>query len=353
MGQVKRLHLNAVTKSIADPGHLLAGQIHVEDQPCQAGWRVTQPTAKGVHHALQSGTQGGDKFASRPYYEQGWIRFEESSLLPIRNTTGIGLESFAHSIYPSVCDPKSFSFTHGRGNADSNGGLNSRVVNGHLATRGNRRNVSLYLSPRYIHARTHVCTYIHIIFSFLEDLFGCVKKTLQFSCQRFASIAVSFISGCLTHCYQYTAGKCSVCEMSAKKPKIWPRVGDTVPVFRAGAGVIKSQQTNVEFLKWVYLLEKWYTYIYVSLVDSITRWIGIRENLSDRFHSLVVRVVYGCSCMCNASVIHPLYIISREHATVMRKQPMFLVRGEFETSIWISSKITHRRGYEKDVRSSF
>lgn len=147
--------------------------------------------------------------------------------------------------------------------------------------------------------------------------------------------------------------KCSVCEMSAKKPKIWPRVGDTVPVFRAGAGVIKSQQTNVEFLKWVYLLEKWYTYIYVSLVDSITRWIGIRENLSDRFHSLVVRVVYGCSCMCNASVIHPLYIISREHATVMRKQPMFLVRGEFETSIWISSKITHRRGYEKDVRSSF
>lgn len=351
MGQVKRLHLNAVTKSIADPGHLLAGQIHVEDQPCQAGWRVTQPTAKGVHHALQSGTQGGDKFASRPYYEQGWIRFEESSLLPIRNTTGIGLESFAHSIYPSVCDPKSFSFTHGRGNADSNGGLNSRVVNGHLATRGNRRNVSLYLSPRYIHARTHVCTYIHIIFSFLEDLFGCVKETLQFSCQRFASIAVSFISGCLTHCYQYTAGKCSVCEMSAKKPKIWPRVGDTVPVFRAG--VIKSQQTNVEFLKWVYLLEKWYTYIYVSLVDSITRWIGIRENLSDRFHSLVVRVVYGCSCMCNASVIHPLYIISREHATVMRKQPMFLVRGEFETSIWISSKITHRRGYEKDVRSSF
>lgn len=163
--------------------------------------------------------------------------------------TGIGLESFAHSIYPSVCDPKSFSFTHGRGNADSNGGLNSRVVNGHLATRGNRRNVSLYLSPRYIHARTHVCTYIHIIFSFLEDLFGCVKETLQFSCQRFASIAVSFISGCLTHCYQYTAGKCSVCEMSAKKPKIWPRVGDTVPVFRAGAGVIKSQQTNVEFLK--------------------------------------------------------------------------------------------------------
>lgn len=276
MGQVKRLHLNAVTKSIADPGHLLAGQIHVEDQPCQAGWRVTQPTAKGVHHALQSGTQGGDKFASRPYYEQGWIRFEESSLLPIRNTTGIGLESFAHSIYPSVCDPKSFSFTHGRGNADSNGGLNSRVVNGHLATRGNRRNVSLYLSPRYIHACTHVCTYIHIyIFSFLEDLFGCVKETLQFSCQRFASIAVSFISGCLTHCYQYTAGKCSVCEMSAKKPKIWPRVGDTVPVFRAGAGVIKSQQTNVEFLKWVYLLEKWYTYIYIRFLgrfDNAMNW---------------------------------------------------------------------------------
>lgn len=156
----------------------------------------------------------------------------------------------------------------------------------------------------------HARTYVHIyIFSFLEDLFGCVKETLQFSCQRFASIAVSFISGCLTHCYQYTAGKCSVCEMSAKKPKIWPRVGDTVPVFRAGAGVIKSQQTNVEFLKWVYLLEKWYTYIYVSLVDSITRWIGIRENLSDRFHSLVVRVVYGCSCMCNA-LLPPLYIRS-------------------------------------------
>lgn len=56
MGQVQRLHLNAAAKSIADPGHLLAGQIHVEDQPRQAGGRVTQSTAKGVHHALQSGT---------------------------------------------------------------------------------------------------------------------------------------------------------------------------------------------------------------------------------------------------------------------------------------------------------
>lgn len=73
-------------------------------------------------------------------------------------------------------------------------------------------------------------------------------------------------------------------------------------------------------------------------------WIRTRKKLEQSIDFSLVRVVYGYSCMCNASVIHPP-IISREHAcaTVMRKLPMFLVRGKFETSIWILSKITQRR----------
>lgn len=71
-------------------------------------------------------------------------------------------------------------------------------------------------------------------------------------------------------------------------------------------------------------------------------WIRTRKKLEQSIDFSLVRVVYGYSCMCN--VIHPP-IISREHAyaTVMRKLPMFLVRGKFETSIWISSKITQGR----------
>lgn len=54
MGQVQRLHLNAVAKCLADPGYLLAGQIHVEHQTRQAAGGVTQAATKSVHHALQS-----------------------------------------------------------------------------------------------------------------------------------------------------------------------------------------------------------------------------------------------------------------------------------------------------------